>query len=547
MRIAYSFVWTWLLLLFLLKSFEGIVVASAIDTPSINPFQDVSVGQSLTLRPLVDGVFVETSPGVKPGGLVACMRVRIQGIPRFSNVKKISVITRVKVQYATDSLYWPAVPKVEVCLHRNGSMEVAQCSQKTWRSLENGFWSGPTSPFLTNYVDIRTSESFSDVAISISAEEESQGFRIAFLLLGMLFLFIAPVVSDWVPFYYSSAMTLGVFLVIIILLYQGMKLLPTGRKSSLWLLVYSTLLGLGSAVVHYFGGLVSTFLKDLGLGDDMFNPVAVFLGLGVLLIGAWLGFWGVRKFVLAEDGSVDFGVANFVKWAIRLIGCTMLLQASYDVTFSVLALALGSAVVWLMGKLDLQNFEVSESIKHQWMEYWNSRGVLAWIEEILHEFRFKSLRNASRPSLTRGAIKKPFTRTQANSLQNLPGKEALTRWEQVNALSRRHLKDLASPSPPRRKEFPSTFHKTPDRTPLSSTEYKATDITEEAVGELVRSKDFQLWWATNVVSNDRVSIAPNEHREERPEHEVEATAYLPQDKILLSRNPDYLRRYQGPT
>lgn len=43
-------------------------------------------------------------------------------------------------------------------------------------------------------------------------------------------------------------------------------------------------------------------------------------------------------------------------------------QASYDVTFSVLALALGSAVVWLMGKLDLQNFEVSESIKHQWME-----------------------------------------------------------------------------------------------------------------------------------------------------------------------------------
>ncbi|XP_024386150.1 uncharacterized protein [Physcomitrium patens] len=529
MRIAYSFVWTWLLLLFLLKSFEGIVVASAIDTPSINPFQDVSVGQSLTLRPLVDGVFVETSPGVKPGGLVACMRVRIQGIPRFSNVKKISVITRVKVQYATDSLYWPAVPKVEVCLHRNGSMEVAQCSQKSWRSLENGFWSGPTSPFLTNYVDIRTSESFSDVAISISAEEGPY--------LEVNWFFKLQQIGEFCKFFDDSA--------------KGMKLLPTGRKSSLWLLVYSTLLGLGSAVVHYFGGLVSTFLKDLGLGDDMFNPVAVFLGLGVLLIGAWLGFWGVRKFVLAEDGSVDFGVANFVKWAIRLIGCTMLLQASYDVTFSVLALALGSAVVWLMGKLDLQNFEVSESIKHQWMEYWNSRGVLAWIEEILHEFRFKSLRNASRPSLTRGAIKKPFTRTQANSLQNLPGKEALTRWEQVNALSRRHLKapaaDLASPSPPRRKEFPSTFHKTPDRTPLSSTEYKATDITEEAVGELVRSKDFQLWWATNVVSNDRVSIAPNEHREERPEHEVEATAYLPQDKILLSRNPDYLRRYQGPT
>lgn len=44
---------------------------------------DVSVGESITLRPLADGVFVETSPGVKPGDLVACMRVRIHGIPRL--------------------------------------------------------------------------------------------------------------------------------------------------------------------------------------------------------------------------------------------------------------------------------------------------------------------------------------------------------------------------------------------------------------------------------------------------------------------------------
>jgi len=49
---------------------------------------------------------------------------------------------------------------------------------------------------------------------------ESQGFRFAFLVFGMLLLLMAPIVSDWVPFYYSSAMTLGVFLVIIVLLYQ---------------------------------------------------------------------------------------------------------------------------------------------------------------------------------------------------------------------------------------------------------------------------------------------------------------------------------------
>lgn len=49
---------------------------------------------------------------------------------------------------------------------------------------------------------------------------EVQGFRIAFLVFGILLLLLAPSVSDWLPFYYSSAMTLGVFLVIIVLLYQ---------------------------------------------------------------------------------------------------------------------------------------------------------------------------------------------------------------------------------------------------------------------------------------------------------------------------------------
>lgn len=49
----------------------------------------------------------------------------------------------------------------------------------------------------------------------------------------------------------------------------------------------------------------------------------MFLGFGVFLIGVWFGFWGVWKFVFVEDGSVDFGVVNFVKWVICLIGCIM--------------------------------------------------------------------------------------------------------------------------------------------------------------------------------------------------------------------------------
>ena len=54
--------------------------------------------------------------------------------------------------------------------------------------------------------------------------------------------------------------------------------------------------------------------------------MAVFVTVGIVLTGAWFGFWGVRKFVLSEDGSVDFGTAQFVKWAIRILAVVTILQ-----------------------------------------------------------------------------------------------------------------------------------------------------------------------------------------------------------------------------
>ena len=66
---------------------------------------DVSLGEKTALRPLADGVFVESSPGVNPGDLVACMRVRINGLSRIKNVKKFALSTRIKVQYAATASY----------------------------------------------------------------------------------------------------------------------------------------------------------------------------------------------------------------------------------------------------------------------------------------------------------------------------------------------------------------------------------------------------------------------------------------------------------
>lgn len=47
---------------------------------------------------------------------------------------------------------------------------------------------------------------------------------------------------------------------------------------------------------------------------------------GVVIAGAAFGYWLVRKYVVAEDGSVDVGVAQFVKWALRVIAVTFIFQ-----------------------------------------------------------------------------------------------------------------------------------------------------------------------------------------------------------------------------
>jgi hypothetical protein len=62
----------------------------------------------------------------------------------------------------------------------------------------------------------------------------------------------------------------------------------------------------------------------------VFLQVSIFVLVGIVLAGAGLGYWIVRKFVISEDGSVDVGIAHFVKWAMRIIGTTFILQVLYN-------------------------------------------------------------------------------------------------------------------------------------------------------------------------------------------------------------------------
>lgn len=60
-----------------------------------------------------------------------------------------------------------------------------------------------------------------------------------------------------------------------------------------------------------------------------FVQVSVFIVVRIVLAAAALGYWIVRKFVLSDDGSVDAGIDQFVKWAMRLIAVIFVLQVWY--------------------------------------------------------------------------------------------------------------------------------------------------------------------------------------------------------------------------
>ncbi|XP_022856688.1 uncharacterized protein LOC111377797 isoform X1 [Olea europaea var. sylvestris] len=114
---------------------------------------------------------------------------------------------------------------------------------------------------------------------------------------------------------------------------QGMKLLPTGRKNSFYLVIYGSVLGAGSFLVNQCLEFVNSILVNFGISREMHNPVAIFLLVGIILAGAGFGYWLVRKFVVSEDGTVDIGIAQSVKWGMRMIGVTFILQVGFQCTF----------------------------------------------------------------------------------------------------------------------------------------------------------------------------------------------------------------------
>ncbi|PIA54060.1 hypothetical protein AQUCO_00900557v1 [Aquilegia coerulea] len=408
---------------------------------------------------------------------ISCERVRVVGVSRWFSIKRYANSFRVTL---TPSVQIPERlhSKIEVCFFRNASLGPCQCDTDEWKTIQKGQWSGVMSPYEDRYVDVKFVDGTSG-SITVSVEEEFQQWRLYCLVFGFLLLLSAPIVSDWVPFYYSSSMAIGVLLVVLILLFQGMKLLPTGRKSALYFTIYGSLIGLGSVLVNYFSMLINSILVNFGLSEDMYNPVSIFAGVGIILSGAALGYWMVRKFVISKDGTVDAGIAQFVKWAVRIVAITSILQSTLDTRLAILALASAWGLCSLITS--------------------KCRGpALMWLRQAKQTSRGRK----SAEFLSRSAGK-AYGRTSWGSPKR------------ATHLSVSPTRGYGSPSSLKgvmltpQRDYYSTFHKTPKRKRFSKKEWDdfTMESTKEALADLASSPEFTDWVVENA---DRIQIQPQD-------------------------------------
>lgn len=402
---------------------------------------------------------------------LSCERVHV--VPR-SRLKLESYASSTRLTVAPSVVIPEKLhSRIQVCLHTNASIGMCQCEKDTWKSVQKGIWGSIVSPYEDKYIDVKF---IGDIkgSVTISAEEEFQRWRLICLAFGIILLFVAPVVSSWVPFYYSSTMAIGILLVVIILLFQGMKLLPTGRKNVFYLTIYGSIVGVGSFLLHQFSMLVNSILVNFGFSEEMHNPVSVFLLVGIVLAGAGLGYWIVRRFVISDDGSVDVGIAQFVKWAMRIIASAFILQGTPDTLFAWTTVVLSWLICSLVSSLKWdsggRNF------------HWKKAGKFA-----PRHNRAEFLRRSPNSSPQGKVLKSP------NSAPN---------WRSSP------IGGSISPSTKRRmnaqKDYYSSFHRVPKQK-MSKKEWEefTRESTRQAMAELTSSPEFSEWMIDNA---DRIQI-----------------------------------------
>ncbi|GMY11923.1 nuclear envelope integral membrane protein 1 isoform X3 [Fagus crenata] len=470
------------------------------------------VAESTRLQ-LFHGLPVTGSPGSKPGTSVVCERVHIQGLSRLKNLRKFAHSVKVNVSQRDSSI---PIWKTEVCFHRNASLGIGMCPQGQWEKVIKGSWVRSMSPFDHRLLDIRTVGSSLE-PFEVSIKEEFFLYRIICLILGIVLMSLASPLSNSLVFYYGSAMAIGVILVVLMVLFQGMKLLPTGRRNSLAIFIYSSVVGLGSFILRYVPEFLRTILTEIGISEDMYNPLAIFLLAFVVLTGAWMGFWIVRKLVLTEDGSIDISTSLFVAWSIRSLAAIMILQSSVDPLMAAGALISGIMVASSLRRIFRLRF-LRRLYKYDFTIPELNDYLPTGIQDLLPFHPLRSMVKSPKKKSKRYRVpdSSPFGGSHDEYTYKVQSDED-PKFRRPLASCKSADRGFSRTSPCQLSDsefYPSTFHTTPEKRNFSKAEWEkfTTHSTEKALEELVSSPDFSKWLIGNV---ERITVNPNTARADK--------------------------------
>ncbi|XP_023635412.1 uncharacterized protein LOC17877760 [Capsella rubella] len=270
-------------------------------------------------------VKVKGSPRQNQDLPTLCERIHIYGRQRLKHIDKYAHSLNVIVNVSTGD----NTSTTHVCFHRNLSLAIGMCPHNQWEKVSNGSWTQTMSPFDQKILSVRTTGS-SKATLKVSIVEELCMMNIVFLILGSILLSSASTLSRSVAFYYTCVMSIGIVLAVLLLFFQGLKRLPTGRNSSALFLYSFVVVGL---VGVFFRCITELFQSmEILVGFDEGNPelMALCLWLHLYLSGLIFGLHAVKRLALTKDGSIDLTTSVFVSWSIWISAAVLILQSTMD-------------------------------------------------------------------------------------------------------------------------------------------------------------------------------------------------------------------------
>ena len=190
------------------------------------------------------------------------------------------------------------------------------------------------------------------IKYAVSAKSAFQQKLVARLLLGIALLIVAPRVASSVTCFYTVAMTLSTLALALIVIHRFSRAIPGGRMmkrtaalagmatyylvpTEQWQTVMDMYVKMSLKPIQLTVGLIRQRYTNRSFesvfAEDPWALYGALTGFGLIVLGAGVGRWIVKSFVLdASTGGVAGSVRSFVTMFIRAIGCMMIQFSSYD-------------------------------------------------------------------------------------------------------------------------------------------------------------------------------------------------------------------------